>query len=436
MSVSAFGVYHGGDISKMTDKEKAAAGVGGVAAAGVVATQTKMPEHSHYSKDTRKYIKSLPAGVHEIDTKKLAKKPRKLGARKQQAPYVAAMAQERPTPYSPVPITRYKDGVIQGDNAHSVMANSMKGRKTLVKIEDADGYRPSRRTGEELVRRGQSKYQERRLKKYTGLSEKKIEGIRAQYKDSSRKANTHKRPHGVVEEGFKMSKKPFGVARAIGIAKSESKKDYASGALTAGGVGAFAATPVRRSAEKVKIKNGQMSAKDAKKIVSPGYRPGNKKSIQTMARNMGHMENSTTKVVQYKDGTAIPFDGNHRATARIVRGDKKIPVTAIEGGERPAVSAGRNLLHVGQKKLHQARMERGVFNPTKKTGKHTGESKVYSSIANGSPARNGTRVNVASTKFASGPSKAVLRTKQGLAIGTGTAMLGGAHHLQTKKKRK
>jgi len=225
MSTSAFGVDHGDEFSKAEEDHRrrntaigAGAGAGGAA---LVATQTHMPEHSHYSRSTRKYINSLPAGVHEVDTKMLAKRPRKLGARKQQAPYVAAMAQERPTPYSPVPITRYKDGVIQRDNAHSVMANAMKGRKTLIHVEDAEGYRPSRRTGEELGRRAQMRYQQHRLKQHMNLSDKQIDSIKAKYKTASRAANTAKRPHGVVEEGFKVAQHPFGVKRALGFVKKD-----------------------------------------------------------------------------------------------------------------------------------------------------------------------------------------------------------------------
>jgi len=183
-----------------------------------------------------------------------------------------------------------------------------------------------------------------------------------------------------------------------------------------------------------------MSAGDAKKIVSPGYRPGNTRSIKVMARNLGHMESSPTSVIRYKDGRAIPFDGNHRATARIVRGDKNIPVKVIEGGERPAVSVARNAFHVGQQRVHRARMERGDFTPqanakkTAYTGKHAGEGKVYSSIANGSPARSGRRVALESTRFAAGPGKVALHTKQAATVGAGLALLGGAHHLSQNRK--
>lgn len=226
---SAFGVEHSDGFAKASTEPNhtkrnttAAAGVAGVGTAGVLAG-TKIPEHSHYSKETRKYIKGLPAGVHEVDTKMLAKRPRKLGARKQQTPYVAAMAQERPLESfkgSPVPITRYKNGIIQRDNAHSVMANAMKGRKTTIKIEDAPGHRPTRRTGEELVRRGQMKYQEKRLKRSFNLPEKKIEAARSKYKPSSRAANTHKRPHGVVEDRFKVHPQKFGVKQFLGAGKN------------------------------------------------------------------------------------------------------------------------------------------------------------------------------------------------------------------------
>lgn len=436
---SAFGIDHGG-VSKAAsddDKKKAAAVAGGGVATAAVLGGTKMPEQSHFSRSTRAHLKKLPPGVHEVDTKMLQKRPRKLGARKQQAPYVAAMAQERPTPYSPVPITRYKDGPVQRDNAHSVMANSMKGRKTLIKIEDADGYRPSRRTGEELVRRAQGKYQEHRLKRHTDLPEKKINSIKSQYKPSSRAANTSKRPHGVVEEGFKMSKKPYGIKRALSIAKAD--RDEIGGAVAGGGFGLAATTPVRRSAKKVNIKNGQMSAKDAKKVLSPGYRPGNTKNIQTMAANLGHLEDTPTTVIRYKDGGVIPFDGNHRGTARVARGDKSIPVNTIEGGERPAVSVGRNLLHTGQQKLHQKRMDRGDFKPVKSgpnyTGKHTGERAGYKAIANGSAKRSGKRVSVGSTAIAQGPSKTALRTRQGATLAGAAALVGGGAAIARDKKK-
>ena len=430
MSDSAFGIDHG--ISKADDTKKKAVVAGGTATAATaaVAAGTRMPEHSHFSAETRAHLRSLPAGTHEVDTKMLMKRPRKLGARKQQAPYVAAMAQERPAPYSPVPITRYKDGMIQRDNAHSVMANTMKGRKTLVKIEDAEGYRPSRRTGEELVRRAQMKYQEHRLKAHADLPEHKIEAIRGKYKPASRIANTSKRPHGVVEEGFKVAHKPFGVARALAFAKAAN--DELAGASTVAGLGVLGTTPVRRSAAKVKIKDGQMAAKDATKIVSPGYRPGNKKAIQRMSANLGHLEKTPTTVVRYKDGSVIPYDGNHRATARVARGDASIPVRTIEGGERPAVSVTRNAYHAARQKMHAEAVKRDKFRATASTGKHSGEGKVYSKIANGSPARSGRRVAIASTKVASGPTKAALRTKQGLALAGGGALLALGHHERTK----
>jgi hypothetical protein len=451
--ISAFGVEHGDEVSKaeskgfkrdgkMSNSEKGAAAAAGAGATGAVATKTTLPEHSHYSKKTRKYIQSLEPGVHEVDTKMLAKKPRKLGARRQQTPYVAAMAQERPTPYSPVPITRYKDGVIQRDNAHSVMANAMKGRKTTIKVEDAPGYRPRRRTGEELVRRGQRNYQQLRLKRSFNMSEKQIEAQRARYKDSSRKANTSKRPHGVVEEGFKASLKQHPASKVVHrarklklVAKRDDRRSQASGAAGAAGVGVLASTPVRRSASKVDIKDGRMSAADAKKVVSPGWRPGNKKNIQTMSRNLGHLENQPTRVVRYKDGTAIPFDGNHRATARIARGDKSIPVSVIEGGDRPAVSAARNALQVGQQRVHRKRMARGDFKAKPTTGKHTAEGKLYGKIANGSKLRSGKRVAVGSTKIGSGPTKAALRTKQGITLTAGAGLLATSAHLDRRKKK-
>lgn len=436
---SAFGVDHG-DISKLDDKQKkqvavGAAGTAGVVGAGAAATQLKLPEHSHYSKKTRKHLKSLPAGEHEVPTKMLAKKPRKLGARKQQRAYVAAMAQERPAhTYPPVPITRYKDGVIQRDSAHSVMSNAMKGRKTKILIEDSDGYRPSRKAGEELVRRGQSRFQQRRLKQHTNLSEDAIETLRSTYKKSSRKANTSKRPHGVVEEGFKSSKNPYGVKRALGIIrKDDRRRQEAAGAFGVGGATTLAATPVRRSGAKVDIKDGKVSSKDAKKILSPGARPGNKKAIRRMASNMGSLESTSTKVIQYKDGAVIPWDGNHRGTARVARGDKHIPVSVIEGQERPTVSAARNAYHIGQQKLHQNRMDRDVFKPDEKTGKHAAEGKVYRAIANASPSRSG-RKPMGSLRAASGPSKAALRTKQGVALTAGAAMFGTAGALSRKKK--
>ena len=96
------------------------------------------------------------------------------------------------------------------------MANAMKGRTTRIKIEDAPGYRPNRRTGEELVRRGQTRYQQRRLRLHTNLSEKAIEGIRGKYTDKSRAANTAKRPHGVVEDTLKYNPKKYEVAQSDG----------------------------------------------------------------------------------------------------------------------------------------------------------------------------------------------------------------------------
>jgi len=454
--VSAFGISHG-EISKAEQRKEdekhtgrnVAIGGGATVAGGTaVAMGTKIPEHSHYSKKTRKYINNLPPGVHEVDTKMLAKKPRKLGARKQQTSYVAAMAHERPAPYSPVPITRYKDGVIQRDNAHSVMANAMKGRKTLIKIEDAPGYRPRRRTGEELVRRAQGRYQQRRLKQNFNLSERAIQGHIKNYKPKNRAKNTAKRPHGVVEDTLKYSTKPYKLKRAIKAGKNitmvakRDNRDFEAGVAGTAGVGALAATPVRRSARKVDIKDGKISSSDAKKIVNPGYRPGNKRSIKVMARNLGHLENSPTKIVQYKDGGVIPFDGNHRATARIARGDKHVPVKVIEGGERPAISITRNLYHGAQQRIHRERINRGAFTPNtdggspKYTGKHAGETKVYSTIANGSPTRSGRRVNISNSRIISGPSKMALRGRQAATVGTGAALLGVAHHLHGKKEKK
>lgn len=456
---SAFGIDHG-DISKadgfkrdkkLSGSEAAAGAAAGGAGVGLGATKVRMREHSHYSKKTQKKLKKLPPGTHEVPTKWLAKKPRKLGARRQQRSYVAAMAQERPVESfknSPVPITRYKDGIIQRDNAHSVMANAMKGRKTTIKIEDAPGYRPTRPAGEELVRRAQSKYQERRLKAHTNLPEKKIEALRGKYKESSRRANTHKRPHGVVEDTFKYRKKKYNAKAAfkagkhvVAVSKKDDRRgrDVAAGAAGVAGTGTLASTPVRRSAAKVKIKDGQMSSKDAKKIVSPGYRPGNKRAIQVMARNLGHLENEPTKVIRYKDGRAIPFDGNHRATARIARGDKTVPVKVIEGKDRPTVSVARNAYHVGQQRLHRKRMNRGDFKPntdptaSNYRGKHAGEYKTYSSISNASKTRSGKRVNIASTRTASGMSTKALRSRQALTVGAGTALLGGSYKLARKK---
>lgn len=450
MSLSAFGIDHG-EISKAEDHRKrntaiAAGGTGAVGAGALAAT--KIPEHSHYDKKTRAHLHSLPAGEHEVPTAMLAKKPRKLGARKQQAPYVAAMAQERPIESfnsSPVPITRYQGKghpTIQRDNAHTVMANAMKGRTTRIKIEDAPGYRPNRRAGEELVRRGQSRFQQRRLRLHTSLSESAIEGIRGKYKDKSRAANTAKRPHGVTEDTLKFNPKKYGVGRAVGRAKNLAAvvkrddrrgRDTAAGVTGAAGVGTLASTPVRRSAAKVDVSGGSMSARDAKKVVSPGYRPGNKRAIRTMAANLGHLEDKPTTVVRFRDSSVIPFDGNHRATARVARGDKRVPVNVIEGGERPAVSVTRNAFHVGQQKVHQNRMDRGVFKPTAKIGRHAGETKTYSAIANASPARSGKRVAVGSTKAGAGPTKAVLRTKQGVTLAAGAALLGTAAHLHRKK---
>ena len=434
---SAFGIEHDFNVSKMTDKQKkqAAVGAGGVAAVGA-ASQVKIPEHSHYDKKTRAHIASLPPGVHEVDTKMLATRPRKLGARKNQKGYVATMAHERPAPYSPVPITRYKDGIIQRDNAHSVMANAMKGRKTLVKIEDAPGYRPHRKAGEELIRRGQMRYQQRRLKQSFNLPEKKQAKLRSTYTSKQRIANTTKRPHGVVEEGFKLPRHPYGVKTALGLVRKDRRsKDPAAGAFGVGGAATVAATPVRRSGTKINVSGGSMSAADARKVVSPGYRPGNKKAIQTMARNLGHLENKPTRVIRYGDGKVIPFDGNHRATARLARGDAKVPVEVIEGGNRPAISAARNALHVGQQRVHRARMDRGDFKATAATGKHTGERRAYKLIANGSKVRSAHGLNISGTRIASGPSDAVLRTKQGAMLATGGALLGTAAHLNRKGKR-
>jgi hypothetical protein len=459
MSISAFGVDHGDQVSKAEEdhrKRNVAVGAGATGAGtAAVLGGTKIPEHSHYDKKTRKYLHSLPAGEHDIPTKMLGKKnPRKLGARKQQRSYVAAMAQERPLhTYGPVPITRYKGKghqTIQRDNAHSVMAHSMKGRKTVrVKIEDAPGYRPNRRTGEELVRRGQAKYQQRRLKQHTNISDKKIKRLVSEYKPESRKANTAKRPHGVVEETLSYSKKPYNLKRAIRAGKNVSLlakrddrrgQDVAAGVTGAAGVGTLAATPVRRSAAKVNVSGGSMSAKDAKKIVSPGYRPGNRKAIKTMAASGGLDDMGPTRVIRYKGGHVLPFDGNHRATARVARGDKKVPVHLIEGGERPAVSVTRNLYHGAQQKLHQSRMNRNVFKPDLKpssktyTGRHKGESKAYGKIANASPSRSGKRVNIGSTKTGSGPTKAMLRTRQGATLAAGGALLGTAGYLHREKR--
>lgn len=221
---------------------------------------------------------------------------------------------------------------------------------------------------------------------------------------------------------------------------TDRKRDVAAGATGTAGVGVLASTPVRRSAAKVKITDGQIKSSDAKKIVNPGYRPGNTRSIKVMARNLGHLESSPTTVIRYKDGHVIPFDGNHRATARIARGDKQIPVKTIEGGERPAVSVTRNAYHAAQQRVHQSRMNKNTFKPTVEgkgyTGKHAGETKTYSSIANSSPLRSGRRVAIDATKIASGPSKAMLRGRQAATVGAGLALLGGAHHLSQKKVEK
>lgn len=458
--ISAFGVEHGGEISKMTQEQKKKSAVAGgtaagVGAAGYGATRVHMPEHSHYDKKTRAALHKLPAGVHEVDTKMLATRPRKLGARKQQTPYVAAMAKERPVESfrnSPVPVTRYKGGhVIQRDNAHSVMANAMKGRKTTIKIEDAPGHRPTRRAGEELVRRGQMRYQQRRLKRNFNIGEKKIEQHVARYKPSSRAANTAKRPHGVTEDTLNYNPKKYGVKAALGIKRAKNiamvvkrddrNRNVAAGATGAAGAGVLATTPVRRSAPKVRIAEGTVSRADAKKLASPGYRPGNKRAIKVMARNLGHLEKQPTTVIRYKSGHAIPFDGNHRMTARIARGDKRVPVRVLEGGERPAVSVARNAYHVGQQRLHQRRMNRGDFTPNAKagtksyTGKHAGQTKTYKTIANASPSRSGARITPSSLKAVAGPSKAVLRTRQGATLAAGGALLTTAGALGRRKKK-
>jgi len=436
--ISAFGVDHGGEVSKLDDQQKkqaaagTAVGVGGAAAA----SQVRVPEHSHYNKKTRAYLHTLPAGVHEVDTAMLGKRPRKLGARKQQTPYVAAMAQERPAPYSPVPITRYKGdkGVIQRDNAHSVMANAMKGRKTTIKIEDSPHHRPVRPAGEEAVRRLQGRYQQRRLRQNTNLSEKKINQHVKAYKPSSRKANTTKRPHGVIEDQIKSSRHKYGAKVALGlIRKDQRRRDTAAGAAGVAGGGVLATTPVRRSGAKVKIhetKSGpRIRSAEAKKIVSPGYRPGNRRAIQGMAHKLPKNAQGPTKVIRYKGGQVIPWDGNHRATARIARGDKSIPVKVIEGGERPAVSVTRNAIHVGQQRVHQRRMNRGDFTSL---GKPSKPGKAYHAIANASPTRSG-RKELTTVRAASGPTKAALRTKQGATVTAGAALLGTAHHLNRKK---
>ena len=472
MSTSAFGVEHGifSKAEKEPDhtKRNVAIGAGGTAAVGGTAlAATKIPEHSHYDKKTRKYLHSLPAGEYDLPTKMLAKNPRKLGARKNQKGYVAAMAQERPEhTYSPVPITRYKGKghpTIQRDNAHSVMAHSMLGRKTVrVKIEDAPGYKPHRMTGEELIRRGQGKYQQRRLRQNTKLPKKKIERLVDTYTNKQRKANTAKRPHGVVEESFKMSKQPYGlrtavqnpkkiaqaprrIGQALDLVKKDDRKhsgklehDLAVGGTGAAGVATLASTPVRRSGKKIKVKGGTISAKDAKKVVSPGYRPGNRRAIQVMAANMGHLEGTPTTVIRYKDGKVIPFDGNHRATARIARGDKKIPVQVIRGQERPTVSAARNVYHGTQQLLHRERMNRGIYKPVKEKGstytpKHRAEPKTYKQIANASPIRSGTKEAIEGSKFAAGPTKRMLRTRQGATVAAGSALLGTAAYLHRKQ---
>jgi hypothetical protein len=457
--ISPFGVDHG-SISKAEGrperkKQAAAAGTAaGVGAAGYGATRVHMPEHSHYSKETRAALHKLPPGVHEVDTKMLAKRPRKLGARRQQTPYVATMAKERPVESfksSPVPVTRYKGGhVIQRDSAHSVMANAMKDRKTTIKIEDAPGHRPTRPAGEELVRRGQMRYQQRRLKRNFNIGEKGIERKAAKYKASSRKFNTAKRPHGVTEETFSYNPKKLKAKAALGIKRAKNvamvvkrddrNRNVAAGATGAAGVGTLAATPVRRSAIKANVSGGTMSAKDARKVVSPGYRPGNKKAIKTMAANMGHLENTKTTVIRYKDDRVLPFDGNHRASARLARGDKKIPVKVVQGGERPAVSVARNVYHTAQQRIHRSRLDRDVFKPNTKagtkgyTGRHTGQTKTYGSIANASPSRSGKRVAIASTRSGSGPTRAMLRTRQGATVAAGSALLGTAGYLSRKKR--
>jgi hypothetical protein len=217
------------------------------------------------------------------------------------------------------------------------------------------------------------------------------------------------------------------------VVRKDDKRNKTAGASTAAGVGVLASTPVRRSAAKVDIKDGRISAGDTRKIASPGFRPGNKRAIKVMARNLGHLENKPTTVIQYKDKTAIPFDGNHRATARVARGDKSVPVKVVQGGERPAISAVRNVYHVGQQRLHRARMDRGAFKPTSAQGKHAGETKMYTKIANGSKLRSGSRVAIDSTRIASGPSEAVLRTRQGATVAAGAALLGVGHRLGRKK---
>lgn len=234
----------------------------------------------------------------------------------------------------------------------------------------------------------------------------------------------------------------FGVDHGAFSKKDGRNRDVAAGAAGVAGAGTLAATPVRRSAAKVSVKGGEISAGDAKKIASPGYRPGNKKAIKVMARNLGHLENEPSTIIRYKGGHAIPFDGNHRMTARVARGDKSVPVKTIEGKERPAVSVTRNAYHVAQQRIHQRRMDRGTFTPSKSEiapkkseyiGRHRGESKTYKTIANASPARSSSRLNISASKFARGPSKAVLRTKQGLTVGTGAALLGTAGYLHRNK---
>jgi hypothetical protein len=246
----------------------------------------------------------------------------------------------------------------------------------------------------------------------------------------------------VVEDTLKYNPKKYSVARAVGragnlaaVVKRDDRRgrDTAAGVTGAAGVGALASTPVRRSAAKVDVSGGSMSASDAKKVVSPGYRPGNKRAIRTMAANLGHLENKPTTVVRYKGGHVVPFDGNHRASARVARGDARVPVNVVEGGERPAVSVARNAYHVAQQKVHQSRLDRDVFKPNSKIGRHAGETKAYSAIANASPLRSGKRVAIGSTKLGSGPTKAVLRTKQGLALGASAALLGTSAHLHRKK---
>lgn len=218
--------------------------------------------------------------------------------------------------------------------------------------------------------------------------------------------------------------------------KTAEAQETASGAAGAAGAGAVAATPVRRSASKVSVTEGRISADDAKKILSPGYRPGNKKAIRVMAQNEPrHIANTPTTVIRYKDGSVIPFDGNHRATARIARGDPSIPVRVVEGGDRPTVSAARNVYHLAQRRLHQRRMRGSAFAPTEHTPKHAGEpSKLYTKIANASKTRSGEKGPVESLRLAGGPSTKVLRGKQVAVAGTGAALLGTAGVLHERAK--